>query len=100
MSQIKSCLYLIEYKDGREDTMNKIMLESSVDNIFNDVSKIIKRYRLQNETKKTYYCMTLFSDDNNISVNDYIEHYKNISIDTYGSNVLDDFDIEIISIFN
>ena len=42
MSKIKTCLYLIEFKDGRNDTMNKEKIEASVDDIFNDISKIVK----------------------------------------------------------
>ena len=99
MSKIKTCLYLIEFKDGRNDTMNKEMIEASVDDIFNDISKIIKRYRLYDNTKQAYY-MTLFSQDHNISANDYIEHYSNLPKDKYGAYLLDKFDIEIIRMFN
>ena len=52
MSKISSYIYLIEYKNGYSDKMSKEMLEESVDDIFNDVSKIIKRYSLQNNPKK------------------------------------------------
>ena len=31
MSRMKSCLYLIEYKNGYRDEMSKEMLEESVD---------------------------------------------------------------------
>ena len=41
MSKVKSYLYYIEYKDGSDDTMNQVMLESAVDNIFDNVSKIV-----------------------------------------------------------
>jgi hypothetical protein len=99
MSQIKSCLYLMEYKNGDEDTMNQAMLEACIDNIFDTVSKIVKQYRLLNEPK-TIYNMTLFSEDHNISANDYIGHYNNLPINKYGSRILDHFDIEIIQMFN
>ena len=96
---MKSCLYLMEYKNGDEDTMNQVMLEACIDNIFDTVSKIVKQYRLLNEPK-TIYNMTLFSEDHNISANDYIEHYNNLPINKYGSRILDHFDIEIIQMFN
>ena len=99
MSQIKSCLYFIEFKDGTEETMNRVMLESAIDNIFDNIIKIVKRYRLQDNLNKTYN-MTLFTVDHCISADDYIEHYRDLSKDKYGANVLDDFDVEIITLFN
>lgn len=100
MSKISNYVYLIEFKDGDEKTMNKSTLAASIDDIFNDVSKIVKRYRLQNEAKKTHYHMTLFTEDHNISASDYLDHYRNLPRDKYGDKVLDDFDIEIINMFN
>ena len=52
MSRVKKYLYIIEFKDGHEKTMSKESLEQSVDDIFNEVSKIIKQYRLHSEPKK------------------------------------------------
>jgi hypothetical protein len=99
MSQIKSCVYLIEFKDGKEDMMNKLMLETAIDNSFNNICKIIKRYRLQDDSKKMFY-MTLFSEEESISADDYIKHYRNLPKEKYGAKVLDEFDIEIINMFN
>ena len=96
---MKSCLYLIEYKNGDEDTMNQVMLEACIDNIFDTISKIVKQYRLHNELKKKYN-MTLFTDEHTFTAEEYIEHYRNLPRDKYGDKVLDDFDIEIITMFN
>ena len=96
---MKSCLYLIEYKNGDEDTMNQVMLEACIDNIFDTISKIVKQYRLHNESKKKYN-MTLFTDEHTFTAEEYIEHYRNLPRDKYGDKVLDDFDIEIITMFN
>ena len=43
MSKVKSYLYIIEFKDGDEKRMGKESLEQSVDDIFNEVSKIVKQ---------------------------------------------------------
>jgi hypothetical protein len=99
MSQLKSSLYLIEFKDGRKDIMNVWMLDALVDKSFTDISRIVKKYKLQDGAKKSYY-MTLFSEDHNISANDFIEHYRSLPKDKYGSNILEDFDVEIINMFN
>jgi hypothetical protein len=96
---MKSCLYLIEYKNGDEDTMNQVMLEACIDNIFDTISKIVKQYRLHSELKKRYN-MTLFTDEHTFTAEEYIEHYRNLPRDKYGDKVLDDFDIEIITMFN
>jgi hypothetical protein len=96
---MKSCLYLIEYKNGDEDTMNQVMLEACIDNIFDTISKIVKQYRLHSESKKKYN-MTLFTDEHTFTAEEYIEHYRNLPRDKYGDKVLDDFDIEIITMFN
>jgi hypothetical protein len=100
MSKIKSCLYLIEYKNGDDpETMNEFMLKSIADNIFDNISKIVKQYRLQDNPKKIYN-MILFTDEYTISASDYVEHYRNLQKDIYGYKVLSDFDIEIIYMFN
>ena len=99
MSLIKTCSYLIEFKDGNNDVMSKELLEESLDDIFNDVFSIVKKYRLHNHYKKVYK-MTLFTCDHSITADDYIEHYTNLPMDKYGPNVLDDFDIDVIRMFN
>lgn len=100
MSQLKSCLYFIKFKDDTEKTtMNKVMLEASLDNIYDNVSKIVKRYRLH-DGSNTLFNLTLYSEDENNSADDYITHYKSLPKEKYGNNILDDFDIEIITMFN
>ena len=99
MSKISSYIYLVEYKNGGDEKMSKEMLEKSVDNIFDNVSKIVKQYKLQNNPKKKIN-MTLFTDEHNISASDYVKHYRSMSKEEWGQNFLDDFDIEMIYMFN
>ena len=99
MSTLKSYLYYIEYKNGYGDEMSKEMLEESVDEIFNDVSKIVKQYKLHSDPKKCYR-MTLFTDEHTFTAEEYIEHYRSMPKETWGLNFLTDFDIEIITMFN
>jgi hypothetical protein len=101
MSRIKNCSYLIEYKDGSNDVMSKDLLEESLDDIFDSVSKIVKKYRLHNyNEEKKVYKTTLFTCDHNFTAYEYIDHYRNLPTDIYGPFVLDEFDIEIIQMFN
>ena len=99
MSKVKSYLYIIEFKDGDEKRMGKESLEQSVDDIFNEVSKIVKQYKLHSEPKKKYN-MTLFTDEHNFTSEEYIEHYRDIPKEVWGQDFLEDFDIEIIIMFN
>jgi hypothetical protein len=99
MSKLKSYIYLIEYKNGDDEKMSKEMLEKSVDNIFDNVSKIVKQYSLQDNQKKKIN-MTLFTDEHNISASDYVKHYRSMSKEEWGQNFLADFDIEMIYMFN
>jgi hypothetical protein len=99
MSRVKKYLYIVEFKDGDEKIMNKESLEQSVDDIFNEVSKIVKQYRLHSEPKKKYN-MTLFTDEHNFSAQEYIEHYRDMPKEVWGQDFLEDFDIEIINMFN
>jgi hypothetical protein len=80
MSKISSYIYLVEYKNGGDEKMSKEILEKSVDNIFDNVSKIVKQYKLQDNPKKKIN-MTLFTDEHIISASDYVEHYRNIPKD-------------------
>jgi hypothetical protein len=99
MSKVKSFMYYIEYKDGEEDTMDEAMLESEVDNVFDKISKIVKHYRLHDDPK-TKIRMTLYTADETFSAEEYIEHYRSMPRDIYGSDFLSDFDIELITMFN
>ena len=99
MSKVKSYLYIIEFKDGDEKTMSKESLEQSVDDIFNEVSKIVKQYKLHSEPKKKYN-VTLFTDEHNFTSEEYIEHYRDMPKEVWGQDFLEDFDIEIINMFN
>jgi hypothetical protein len=89
----------MEYKNGDEDTMNQVMLEACIDNIFDTVSKIVKQYRLHNNPKKKYN-MTLFTDQYTFTAEEYIQHYKDMPNEVWGQDFLEDFDIEIITMFN
>lgn len=99
MSKLKSYLYYIEYKNGDDEKMSKEMLEKSVDNIFDNVSKIVKQYILQDNPKKKIN-MTLFTDEHTISASDYVKHYRSMPNEEWGQNFLADFDIEMIYMFN
>ena len=52
MSKIKSYIYYIEYKDGSDETMNQFMLQSVIDNIFDNFFKIVKKYWLHDQEKR------------------------------------------------
>ena len=99
MAQIKSYKYLIEYKDGSEDVLTKEELEKCIDDIFDDIAIIIKKFKLHNNNKIAYK-MTLFTNNENFSSNDYIEHYRSLPKEKYGCNFLSKYDIEIIEMFN
>ena len=99
MDQIKSYKYLIEYKDGSEDVLTKEELEECIDEIFDDVALIIKKFKLHNNNKIAYR-MTLFTINENFTSYEYIEHYRNLPKERYGCNFLSKYDIEIIEMFN
>ena len=101
MAQIGSYVYLIDFKDGSEqEVLTKKELQDTVDDIYENVSKIIKQYKLQNNGKKKKINMTLYLETENFSSSEYIEHYKSLSKAEYGCNFLSDFDIELINMFN
>jgi len=99
MSNVKSFEYYIEYKNGDEEIMEKSELETQVDDIYDKVIKIVKKYKLHGESNKKI-CMTLYTVDHTFSAEEYIEHYQSMPKDVYGSNFLSDFDIELITMFN
>ena len=99
MAQIKSYKYLIEYKDGSDDVLTKEELEKCIDEIFDDVALIIKKFKLHNNNKIAYK-MTLFTVNENFTSYEYIEHYRNLPKERYGCNFLSKYDIEIIEMFN
>ena len=99
MSKVKSFVYYIEYNDGNEEIMEQSELESQVDDIYDKVIKIVKKYRLHSEPKKKIN-MTLYTVDHNSSAEEYIMHYRSLSKEIYGYNFLSDFDIELITMFN
>ncbi len=99
MAQIKSYKYLIEYKDGSDDVLTKEELEECIDEIFDDVALIIKKFKLHNNNKIAYR-MTLFTINENFTSYEYIEHYRNLPKEKYGCNFLSKYDIEIIEMFN
>ena len=99
MAQIKNYEYLVEYRDGTDDIFTKDELNQSLNDIYDNVVLIIKKYKLHNNDKKVYN-LTLFSKNENISSYNYIEHYKNLPKENYGHNILSNFDMDIIELFN
>jgi len=101
MAQIGSYVYLIDFKDGSEqESLTKKELQDSVDDIYDNISKIIKQYKLQYNGRKKKINMTLYLETETFSASEYIEHYKSLSKEEYGTNFLSDFDIELINMFN
>jgi len=101
MAQIGSYVYLIDFKDGSEqEVLTKKELQDAVDDMYNNISKIIKQYKLSSDGKKKKINMTLYLETENFSSSEYIEHYKSLSKTEYGCNFLSDFDIELINMFN
>ena len=101
MAQIGSYVYLIDFKDGSEqEVLTKKELQDSVDDIYDNISQIVKQYKLQQNGRKKKINMTLFLETENFSASEYIEHYKSLSKEEYGTNFLSDFDIELINMFN
>lgn len=101
MAQIGSYVYLIDFKDGSEqDVLTKKELQDTVDDMYDNISKIIKQYKLSSEGRKKKINMTLYLETENFSASEYIEHYKSLSKQEYGCNFLSDFDIELINMFN
>jgi hypothetical protein len=100
MAHIGSYVYLIDFKDDSESiSMTKKELEDSVDDMYDNISKIIKQYKLHSETKKKIN-MTLYLETENFSAKEYIDHYRSLSKEEWGTNFLSDFDIELINMFN
>jgi hypothetical protein len=101
MAQIGSYVYLIDFKDGsKQEVLTKKELHDAVDDMYDNISKIIKQYKLSSEGKKKKINMTLYLESENFSASEYIEHYKSLSKVEYGCNFLSDFDIELINMFN
>jgi hypothetical protein len=44
--------------------------------------------------------MTLFTDEQTFTAEEYLEHYHDLPKETWGQDFLEDFDIEIITMFN
>ena len=101
MAQIGSYVYLIDFKDGSEqEVLTKKELQDSVDDIYDNISQIVKQYKLQYNGRKKKINMTLYLETENFSAVEYIDHYKSLSKEEYGTNFLSDFDIECINMFN
>ena len=101
MAQIGSYVYLIDFKDGSEqEVLTKKELQDSVDDMYDNISQIVKQYKLQQNGRKKKINMTLFLETENFSASEYIDHYKSLSKEEYGTNFLSDFDIELINMFN
>ena len=114
MAQIGSYVYLIDFKDGSEtEFLTKKELQDAVDDMYDNISKIIKQYKLvtngnsstngngsNGNNRKKKINMTLYLETENFSASEYIDHYKSLSKEEYGANFLSDFDIEIINMFN
>lgn len=101
MAQIGSYVYLIDFKDGSEqEVLTKKELQDSVDDIYDNISQIVKQYKLQNNGRKKKINMTLYLETERFSASEYVEHYKSLSKEEYGTNFLSDFDIELINMFN
>jgi len=105
--------YTVEMLDGEtfictesqmRDGINNISIaDDSSEIIFGyslvNVKSIVKKYKLQKKKSETF-CMTLFTDEYpEITADEYIEHYCNLSAEIYGHNVFSKIDRKIVERF-
>lgn len=97
---MESVHYIIETEDECVLQYNAAQMRESIDDLPQNIKTICKKYRLSYKKGKIFK-MTLFTDERqDISADEYIEHYKGMPRDVYGSNVLSDLDREIIEMLN
>ena len=97
---MESVHYVVETEDRCFSRCNAAQMRESIDDLPLVVKSVCKKYRLSYKKGKIFK-MTLFTDERqDISADEYIEHYKGMPRDVYGSNVLSDLDKEIIEMLN
>lgn len=98
--RMESVHYIIETEDDCVLRYNAAQMRESMDDLPQNIKTICKKYRLSYKKGKIFK-MTLFTDERqDISADEFIEYYKGIPRDVYGSNVLSDLDKEIIEMLN
>ncbi len=103
MSHICEYFYCIERNNGSFDKIKREEFTKKLESYYeeflnNDIYSIKKIYKLKDNKK--IYNLSLFTAEYNFNSEDYIEHYKSLSQDKYGINILNNFDIEVIEKFN
>ena len=93
---MENIIYEIETHDGEMKKFDKRTLKDSIDDLLSDIAVIKKTYKYNN--KKIY--MTLFSVEHNFTAQEYIEHYKSLSSETYGKDFMSQFDETVIGKLN
>jgi len=103
MARIGEYYYKIERQNGSINKLKREEFSNCIEDYYddfltNDIYSISKIYKLKDTNKS--FKMTLFTAEYNFDPEDYIEHYKSLSEDTYGVKTLNEFDIVIIEKFN
>jgi hypothetical protein len=103
MARIGEYYYKIERQNGTISKLKREEFSNCIEDYYddfltNDIYSISKIYKLKDTNKS--FKMTLFTAEYNFDPEDYIEHYKSLSEDTYGVKTLNEFDIVIIEKFN
>jgi len=93
---MENIIYEIETHDGELKKFDKRTLKDLIDDLLSDIAVIKKTYKFN---KKTIY-MTLFSVEHNFTAQEYIQHYKSLSSETYGKDFMSQFDETVIGKLN
>ena len=93
---MENIIYEIETHDGELKKFDKRTLKDSIDDLLSDIAVIKKTYKYN---KKKIY-MTLFSVEHSFTAQEYIEHYKSLSSETYGKDFMSQFDETVIQKLN
>lgn len=97
---MESVHYVVETEGRCFSRYNAAQMRESIDDLPLIVKSVCKKYRLSYKKGKVF-TLTLFTDERqDISADDYIEHYKTLPKDVYGANLVSDLDKEIIERFN
>jgi hypothetical protein len=93
---MENIVYEIETHDGEFKKFDKRSLKDSIDDLLIHIAVLKKTFMLN---KKKHY-MTLFSVEHSFTAQEYIQHYKSLSSETYGKDFMSQFDETVIGKLN
>ena len=99
-TKMSKITYVVENHEGEIDKISEKDIIKYVEDNIDNIASLKKQFKNFGSNKNILHVMTLFGFDLEFTADEYIDHYSELDVRTYGPNFFSKTDAELIRKLN